>query len=62
MSLLLCGSVNARVGFPDGMTILRAGGSAIDAVIAAIRRVEANPDDHSVGYGGLPNLLGEGRA
>ena len=58
MSLLLTGSLNARVGFPDGMTILRAGGSAIDAVIAAIRRVEANPDDHSVGYGGLPNLLG----
>jgi L-asparaginase / beta-aspartyl-peptidase len=59
MSLLLTGSVNARVGFPDGMDILRSGGSAMDAVIAAIRRVEANPADHSVGYGGLPNLLGE---
>ena len=31
----------------------------MDAVGAAIRRVEANPGDHSVGYGGLPNLLGE---
>lgn len=59
MSLLLVGSVNARVGFHDGMTILRSRGSAIDAVVAVIRRVEANPDDHSVGYGGLPNLLGE---
>src|SRR4051812_11545906 len=41
------------------MTVLRSGGSAIDAVIAAIRQVEANPHDHSVGFGGLPNLLGE---
>ncbi len=56
---LLIGSANARVGFDDGLAILRDGGSAIDAVIATIRRVEANPDDHSVGYGGLPNLLGD---
>lgn len=56
---LLIGSSNARVGMADGMAILRAGGTAVDAVVATIRRVEANPDDHSVGYGGLPNLLGE---
>ena len=59
MSLLLVGSVNAHVGFRDGMNILRSGGSAIDAVVAVIRKVEANPDDHSVGFGGLPNLEGE---
>jgi L-asparaginase / beta-aspartyl-peptidase len=59
MSLLLVGSVNAHVGFRDGMDILQSGGSAIDAVVAAIRKVEANPDDHSVGFGGLPNLEGE---
>lgn len=59
MSLLLVGSLNAGVGFLDGMTVLRAGGSAIDAVVATIRQVEGNPEDHSVGYGGLPNLLGE---
>ena len=59
MSLLLVGSVNAHVGFRDGMDVLRSGGSAIDAVVAAIRKVEANPDDHSVGFGGLPNLEGE---
>jgi beta-aspartyl-peptidase (threonine type) len=41
------------------MSVLMAGGSALDAVVATIRRVEANPEDHSVGYGGLPNLLGE---
>jgi beta-aspartyl-peptidase (threonine type) len=57
--MLLVGSENARVGFADGMRVLRRGGAAIDAVEAAIRQVEANPRDHSVGYGGLPNILGE---
>jgi L-asparaginase / beta-aspartyl-peptidase len=59
MSLLLVGSVNAHVGFRDGMAVLRSRGSAIDAVVAAIRQVEANPDDHSDRVGGLPNLEGE---
>jgi L-asparaginase / beta-aspartyl-peptidase len=57
--MLLVGSDNARVGFADGMRILRRGGRALDAVEATIRRVEANPADHSVGLGGLPNILGE---
>jgi beta-aspartyl-peptidase (threonine type) len=56
---ILVASSNAAVGFGAGMEILRSGGNAIDAVIAAIALVEANPDDHSVGYSGLPNLLGE---
>ncbi len=57
--ILLVGSSNARVGMDDGIAILRSGGTAVDAVVATIRRVEANPDDHSVGFSGLPNLLGE---
>ena len=57
--MLLVGSENAAVGFAAGMRILRAGGLALDAVEAVIRRVESNPVDHSVGYGGLPNILGE---
>src|SRR5215468_9625625 len=57
--MLLVGSENAGVGFADGMRILRAGGPALDAVEATIHRVESNPSDHSVGYGGLPNILGE---
>ncbi|MCA1553505.1 MAG: isoaspartyl peptidase/L-asparaginase, partial [Chloroflexi bacterium] len=57
--MLLVGSTNAQVGFEQGMTILRGGGSVLDAVEATIRAVEANPDDHSVGYSGLPNVLGE---
>lgn len=58
-SILLVGSQNAEVGFAEGMAALRAGANAVDAVEAAIRQVESNPDDHSVGYGGLPNILGE---
>jgi beta-aspartyl-peptidase (threonine type) len=58
MNLLLVGSTNAGVGFAAGMATLRRG-AAVDAVVATIELVEANPADHSVGYGGLPNLLGE---
>jgi beta-aspartyl-peptidase (threonine type) len=57
--MLLVASLNAQIGFAEGMRILRAGGSAADAVEAVIRQVEANPEDHSVGYGGLPNILGQ---
>ena len=41
------------------MDILRSGGSALDAVEAACRVVEDNPEDHSVGTGGYPNADGE---
>jgi beta-aspartyl-peptidase (threonine type) len=47
------------IGIEAAVEILRSGGSALDAVIAGTRLVEANPADHSVGYSGLPNLLGE---
>ncbi len=52
-------SGNGRVGILSAAQVLRAGGSALDAVEAGIRAVELNADDHSVGLGGLPNLLGE---
>lgn len=57
--MIVLGSNNGRAGLQVAMGILRTGGSAVDAVEAGIRIVEANPDDHSVGYGGYPNLLGE---
>jgi beta-aspartyl-peptidase (threonine type) len=57
--VILIASSNGLVGMQAGWEILRAGGSALDAVEAATRLVEDNPDDHSVGYGGYPNLLGE---
>jgi N4-(beta-N-acetylglucosaminyl)-L-asparaginase len=52
-------SERGEVGLATGMELLRAGGSAMDAVEAAVRVVEANEADHYVGVGGLPNLLGE---
>lgn len=59
MTGLVVASRNGLVGLPDAVEVLRAGGSAVDAVVAGIGPVEANPADHSVGFGGLPNLLGE---
>ena len=59
MSGIVIASHNGNVGIEASIEVLRAGGSAIDAVIAGIRLVEANPEDHTVGYSGLPNMLGE---
>jgi len=42
-----------------GMSLLMEGGSAVDAVEAAINHVELLPDEYWVGYGGAPNALGE---
>ena len=52
-------SERGEVGLAAGIGLLRAGASALDAVEAAIRVVEADEDNHTVGVGGLPNLLGE---
>jgi N4-(beta-N-acetylglucosaminyl)-L-asparaginase len=51
-------SERGEIGLPEGMGLLRAGGSALDAVEAAVRAAESNPEDHWVGIGGIPNLLG----
>jgi N4-(beta-N-acetylglucosaminyl)-L-asparaginase len=40
------------------MTILKSGGSTLDAVIEGVTLVENDPEDNSVGYGGLPNAEG----
>ncbi len=52
-------SQNGSVGIAASIDVLRTGGSAVDAVVAGLELVEANPDDHSVGYSGLPNMLGD---
>lgn len=57
--MIVVSSANGAVGIEQAMEVLRAGGSALDAVEQATRLVEADPDDHTVGYGGYPNLLGE---
>lgn len=58
-SPVLVASENGRAGILAAMEMLRRGGRAIDAVELACRCNEDDPDDHSVGYGGLPNVLGE---
>ena len=40
------------------MDIIKAGGDTLDAVVAGVNIVEEDPNDTSVGYGGLPNELG----
>ncbi len=56
---LLVASENGRAGMHAAMALLRNGGRALDAVELACRVTEADPADHSVGYGGLPNALGD---
>ena len=54
----IAGTDNSEAFLPIGSRLLTERASAIDAVEATIRAVEENPDDHSVGIGGIPNLLG----
>ncbi|MEM2136808.1 MAG: N(4)-(beta-N-acetylglucosaminyl)-L-asparaginase [Candidatus Methanomethylicia archaeon] len=55
----IIGTRNAGPFLNIGMEILKKGGSAIDAVEATVNAVEDNPLEYTVGYGGIPNLLGE---
>lgn len=55
---VLVASENGRQGVIEAMAVLRRGGSALDAVEAGARVSEADPGEHSVGYAGLPNILG----
>lgn len=52
-------SERGEVGLAAGIDLLRAGANAMDAVEAAIRLVESDEENHTVGVGGMPNLLGE---
>jgi beta-aspartyl-peptidase (threonine type) len=55
---LLLASANAEIGMALGRDLLRDGAAALDVVEAVVRVVEDNADDHTVGYGGYPNVLG----
>ena len=59
MEPVIIGSERSEVGLPTGMDVLRRGGSALDAVEAAMRCCEDNLADHYVGTGGLPNAQGD---
>lgn len=51
-------SENGSFGLPAAWKALQDGASALDAVEAGVRAVEDNPDDHTVGYAGHPNIDG----
>jgi N4-(beta-N-acetylglucosaminyl)-L-asparaginase len=40
------------------MEVIKGGGDTLDAVVAGVNLVELDPDETSVGYGGLPNEEG----
>ena len=55
MKPLVISSTNGIKAIPKAMELIRSGSDALDAVIAAVNIVEDDPNDTSVGYGGLPN-------
>jgi N4-(beta-N-acetylglucosaminyl)-L-asparaginase len=52
---VIISSVNGLRALDKGMAVLKSGGDTLDAVIAVVTLVEDDPNDDSVGYGGLPN-------
>src|SRR5437879_10383971 len=56
---LIISSANGLHALDKGMDMLRSGGETLDAAVAAVTVVEDDPNDDSVGYGGLPNEEGE---
>lgn len=55
---IVISSGNGLRATEKAMEILKSGGSSLDAVIAGVNRVEEDPEDITVGYGGLPNERG----
>ncbi len=51
-------SSNGLQATAKAMAMIRDGSDALDAVIAGVNIVEDDPEDTSVGYGGLPNEEG----
>ncbi|MDQ6706309.1 MAG: isoaspartyl peptidase/L-asparaginase, partial [Acidobacteriota bacterium] len=52
---IVISSANGMRACARAMEILKAGGDTLDAVVAGVNIVEEDPEDNSVGYGGLPN-------
>jgi len=55
---IVISSANGLRATARAMEILKAGGDTLDAVIAGVNINEEDPEDTSVGYGGLPNEEG----
>jgi len=51
-------SRNGLAATERAMELIEAGTDTLDAVVEGVAIVEADPEDTSVGYGGLPNALG----
>src|SRR5512139_569417 len=51
-------SANGMAASAKAMEMILSGADALDAVIAGVNIVEDDPNDNSVGYGGLPNEEG----
>jgi N4-(beta-N-acetylglucosaminyl)-L-asparaginase len=47
-----------RTGVEEAFNRISAGEDVLDALIAGVNLCELDPEDDSVGYGGLPNALG----
>jgi N4-(beta-N-acetylglucosaminyl)-L-asparaginase len=56
---VIISSANGLHALGKGMEILKGGGDTLEAVVSAVTIVEDDPNDDSVGYGGLPNEEGE---
>lgn len=56
---LVIASSNGSAAVARALEIIRSGGESLEAVIAGVNLVEEDPDDRSVGYGGLPNADGD---
>ena len=52
---IVISSANGLIACARAMQILKAGGDTLEAVVAGVNMVEQDPNDSSVGYGGLPN-------
>lgn len=55
---IVVASANGERACARAMEILRSGGDTLDAVVAGVNINEEDPNDSSVGYGGLPNEEG----
>lgn len=52
---LVISSENGERATAKAMELIRNGTDALEAIIAGVNIIEDDPNEHSVGYGGLPN-------
>src|SRR5512132_1213904 len=55
---IVISSSNGLRACTRAMEMLKSGADTLDAVIAGVNIIEEDPEDDSVGYGGLPNEEG----